>query len=304
MRSSLSRLALYAVFLPAPSKAGSCVEIDGPVVRAAALARFAQAPDAISPDHILTDTPDPGNRRWISPAEMRLWGLAPTGDSPAQGICVQRRLQRLPLEDVAEAVQAALLARHRTVKLVQITSLQPAVGPAGQLRLSPSGPQLLSRADGVCSFLWRGALAYDAHRTIPFTVLGRFQLGQAFFVARRDLYTGDALTKADYESVVRAGCSAQADAEPELPEGSILKQPLRCGDAIQARMLKAPPAVLQGETVRVMARVGGAAVRIDAEAEREGRRGEFIFARNRETGKRIRVLLTGKGEGSAIYGGH
>jgi flagella basal body P-ring formation protein FlgA len=283
--------------------AGECVDIDGPVVRVAALARFARSPASISPNHILIETPDPGNRRWLSPAEMRLWGLAPKEDMPMQGICVQRRLQRLTSEDVAQAVQDGLLARHGIVKLVQITSLQPSVGPVGQLRLAPSGPQLLSRADDFCSFLWRGAIEYDAHRTVPIRVLGRFQLAQAVFVARRDLQAGDVLTPADYEQVVRAGCSARMEAEPEMPEGSILKQPLRSGDAIQPLMLKAPLAVLQGETVRVVARVGGAAVGIDAEAERQGRRGESILVHNRETGKRIRVLLTGKGEGSAACGG-
>ena len=303
MRRSLSPLLLCAVLLPAAMTAGSCLEIDGPVLRAAALAQVAQAPDSISADRILTATPDPGNRRWIAPSEMRRWGLVPGADTPAEGICVQRRLPRLASEDAAQAVQAALLARHKMVKLVQIISLQPSVGPAGQLRLSPSGPQLLSQSDGFCSFLWRAALEYDAHRTVPVKLLGRFQLAQAVYVARRDLQAGDVLAKADYESVVKSGCSAQVGVEPPVLEGSILKQPLRSGDTIQPQILQAPPAVLQGETVRVVARVGGVAVGIDTQAERDGRRGEFIFVRNPETGKQVRVLLTGKGEASATSGG-
>jgi len=303
MRSRLFQLTLIAVIAPAPLPAGACVEIDGPVVRVAALARLAQAPDSISPDRILTETPDPGTRRWISPAELRRWGLAPNDGWPAEGVCLQRRLQRLPAEAVAEAVQAALLARHGSARLVQVTSFQPAVAPAGHLILPPSGFQMLSTADDSCSFLWRGALEYDPHRTAPVRVLGRFRLAQAVFVARRDLQAGDSLAASDYERVVKTGCSARAEVEPELPDGSILKRPLRLGDSIQPFMLQAPPAVLRGGTVRVVARVGLASVSIDAEAERDGRRGESILVRNPESGKRVWVLLTGKGEGSAMREG-
>jgi len=303
MRSCLFRLSLYAVIVPAPLMAGACVEIDGPVVRVAALSRFAQAPDSISPDLILTETPDPGTRKWISPAELRRWGLAPRDGWPAEGVCLQRRLQPLPSEAVVEAVQGALLARHSGARLVHVTSFQPEVAPAGRLILPPSGFHMLSAADDSCSFLWRGGLEYDAHRTVPVRVLGRFRLAQAVFVARRDLQAGDSLTASDYERVVKTGCSARAEVEPELADGSILKRPLRLGDSIQPSMLQAPPAVLRGGTVRVVARVGLASVSIDAEAERDGRRGESILVRNPESGKRIWVLLTGKGEGSAMREG-
>jgi flagella basal body P-ring formation protein FlgA len=303
MRSCLFHLFLYAVIVPAPLMAGACVEIDGPVVRVAALSRFAQAPDSISPDRILTETPDPGTRKWISPAELRRWGLAPRDGWPAEGVCLQRRLQPLPSEAVVEAVQGALLARHSGARLVHVTSFQPEVAPAGHLILPPSGFHMLSAADDSCSFLWRGDLEYDAHRSVPVRVLGRFRLAQAVFVARRDLQAGDSLAVSDYERVVKTGCSARAEVEPELADGSILKRPLRLGDSIQPSMLQAAPAVLRGGTVRVVARVGLASVSIDAEAERDGRRGESILVRNPESGKRIWVLLTGKGEGSAIREG-
>jgi flagella basal body P-ring formation protein FlgA len=303
MRSSLFHLSLYVVILPVPMLAGACVEIDGPVVRVAALARFVQAPHSISSDRILTETPDPGTRRWIAPAELRQWGLAPNDIWPAEGVCLQRRLQRLPSEAVVEAVQAALLTRRSSAKLIQITSFQPAVGPAGHLILPPSGFQMLSSTDDSCSFLWRGGIEYDAHRSAPVRILGRFRLAQAVFVARRDLQAGDSLAASDYGRVIKTGCSARAEVEPELPDGSILKRPLQKGDTIQPFMLKTPPAVLQGGTVRVVARVGLASVSIDAEAQRDGRRGESILVRNRESGKRIWVLLTGKGEGSAIREG-
>ncbi|MGD0580786.1 MAG: SAF domain-containing protein, partial [Bryobacteraceae bacterium] len=140
-------------------------------------------------------------------------------------------------EAVAEAVQTALLARHSSARLVQVTSFQPAVGPAGRLMLPPSGFQMLSAAGDSCSFLWRGALEYDPHRTTPVQVLGRFQLAQAVFVARRDLQAGDSLAAADYERVLKTACSARAEVEPELPDGSILKRSLRSGDTIRPFML-------------------------------------------------------------------
>jgi flagella basal body P-ring formation protein FlgA len=52
-----------------------------------------------------------------------------------------------------------------------------------------------------------------------------------------------------------------------------------------------------------MASAGGASVSIEAVAEKSGRRGESVFVLNKESGKRIRVLLTGKGEASAVVAG-
>jgi len=87
------------------------------------------------------------------------------------------------------------------------------------------------------------------------------------------------------------------------PEGSSMLRALREGEGIEAAMLKAPPLVEAGAAVRVKATAGGALVSVDAIAEKPGARGEAIFVRNTESGKRIRVLLTGKGEASAIIAG-
>jgi flagella basal body P-ring formation protein FlgA len=82
-----------------------------------------------------------------------------------------------------------------------------------------------------------------------------------------------------------------------------MRRALNKGGEIEFAMLKAPPVVEAGTAVRVVASSGGASVSIEAIAENPGRRGESVFVRTRESGKRIRVLLTGKGEASAIVAG-
>jgi flagella basal body P-ring formation protein FlgA len=82
-----------------------------------------------------------------------------------------------------------------------------------------------------------------------------------------------------------------------------MRRALNKGDSIEAAVLKAPNVVEEGAAVRVIASAGGASVSIQAIAEKPGRRGESVFVQNRESGKRIRVLLTGKGEASALVAG-
>ena len=84
---------------------------------------------------------------------------------------------------------------------------------------------------------------------------------------------------------------------------AITKESLNKGEAIEAAMLKAPSVVEQGAIIRVVAATGGASVSVEAIAEKRGRWGENIFVRNRESGKRIRVLLTDMGEARAAVSG-
>jgi flagella basal body P-ring formation protein FlgA len=82
-----------------------------------------------------------------------------------------------------------------------------------------------------------------------------------------------------------------------------MRRALNTGDNIEAAVLRAPVAVEEGTAVRVIASAGGVTVSVDAIAEKAGRRGEIVFVQSGESGKRIRVLLTGKGEASAVVAG-
>ncbi len=168
--------------------------------------------------------------------------------------------------------------------------------------MPPEGFQLVAADEGVCSFLWRGLIEYDTRRRFQVKVLGRYQAETIHFVAKRDLLTGDVLGATDYETIAEPGCSRGADG-PAPPEGSIMRRDVSKGAVIESAMLKAPPVIEQGGVVRVVASAGGASVSIEAIAEKPGRHGESVFVRNRESGKRIRVLLTGKGEARVIVAG-
>jgi flagella basal body P-ring formation protein FlgA len=200
-------------------------------------------------------------------------------------------------------IQAVLQQSHGNAHLAGITSAEPLLVPKGQLSLPPSGFQLLSANDGFCSFLWRGSVEFDSHRLIGVKVLGRYQAETVHFVAKRNLQPGEVLGAIDYEVITEPGCSRGAEARPTSLEGSIMRRALNRGDNIEAAVLKAPPVVEEGTAIRVIASVGGASVSIEAVAEKPGRRGESVFVQNRESGKRIRVLLTGKGEARAVVAG-
>jgi flagella basal body P-ring formation protein FlgA len=134
-------------------------------------------------------------------------------------------------------------------------------------------------------------------------VLGRYRAEIVRLVATRNLQTGDVLSASDYERIIEPGCPRGAGAKVPPPEGFVMRRALNKGDDIESVMLKAPSVVEGGTTVRVVASSGGASVTIEAIAENPGRRGDSIFVRTRESGKRFRVLLTGKGEARAIVAG-
>jgi flagella basal body P-ring formation protein FlgA len=303
MKGKIQGLYALLFMLAARTEALECIRVDGPAVRVSALAPFIDPAQPPQSDRILTSTPDPGTRRWITAAELRQWGLSPREGVAAPGVCLERRLRPLQSEDVIKETQAVLQRDHGKAQLVGITSVQPLLVPEGQLILPPSGFRLLSANDGFCSFLWRGAVEFDSHRWMPVKVLGRYQAETVHFVAKRGLQAGDVLSASDYERIAEPGCSRDTEAQLGPPEGSIMRRALNKGDGIEVAMLKAPAVVEEGAAVRVMASAGGASVSIEAIAEKPGRRGESVFVRNRESGKRIRVLLTGKGEASAIVSG-
>lgn len=304
MKASAQGAYVLLVLLSARACAAECVAIEGSVVRVSALAPFIEhAPaEQLDLDRILTSTPDPGTRRWITASDMRKWGLPPRESLAIPGVCLERRLHSLQSEEVTREIEAVLQKGRGKVQLMGITSIQPLLVPEGHLSLPSSGFQPLSANNGFCSFMWRGAVEYDSHRLFAVKVLGRYQAETIHFVARRSLQTGDVLSASDYERITKPGCS-HGGTEMELPEGSVLRRALNQGDGIEAAMLRAPPVVEEGEAVRVIALAGGASVSIEAIAEKPGSRGERVFVRNTESGKRIRVLLTGKGEANAIVEG-
>lgn len=301
MRSKL-RCAHVWLLLAAPAGAAECLAVDGPAVWISALGPFLDHSQSLPVDRILTSSPAPGTRRWITAAELRQWGLAPRLDVGAPGICLERRLKPLQSEAVRLQIESALQSARGKVQLLGVTSIQPALFTEGELSMPPAGFQLLSANEGVCSFLWRGSIEYDTHSRTPVRVLGRYRSETVRFVAKRDLLAGDDLNAIDYERISEPGCPHDSVGTKPL-EGAILRRDVRKGAAIEASMLKAPAVVEEGSVIRVMASAGGASVSVEAVAEATGRQGENVFVRIRESGKRIRVLLKRKGEASAIVAG-
>jgi len=279
-----------------------CLAVEGPVIRVSTLAPFIDQAPNLDLDRILTSTPDPGTQRWVTAMQIREWKLSPLAGLAPTGVCIERNLHPLQSEDIIREIQIALQRNRSEVRNVGITSVQPFLVPDGHLSLPSAGLQILSNSSGFCSFLWRGAFEFDSHRRISIRILGRYQADTSRFVAKRSLQPGDVLGKGDYEKIYEPGCS-RGGVELAQPEGSSMRRALREGEGIEAGMLKAPPLVEAGAVVRVKATAGGALVSIEAIAEKSGARGEAIFVGNTESGKRIRVLLTGKGEASAIIAG-
>ncbi len=303
MRSSSRAVGCLLLQLAGSTWAAECLQVEGPVIRVSTLTPFIVLQPSIQLDRILASTPNPGAKRWITAAQIAQWSLSPREGMAQIGVCLERELHPLRAESLIGDLQSVLNNHgHDDVQILEITSIQPLLVPDGRLRLALTDFQPLATGVGLCGFMWRSTLEFDSHRLMTVRILGHYEAEATRLVAKRSLQAGDVLSAEDYSRITEFGCS-RGTSQSALPEHSILKRAVGSGYRIEPAMLKTQPVVEAGTVVRIEASAGTALVSLVATAESSGARGDAIFVRNDTSGKRIRVVITGKGEAIAIVAG-
>jgi flagella basal body P-ring formation protein FlgA len=147
-------------------------------------------------------------------------------------------------------------------------------------------------------------IRYGAGRTHPVWARVRVRAESPRVIALRALPAGrpieaDAVEVRLIESPV---FQPPAPAAVEAVAGRIPRRTIRVGEWVDGRILAAPRDVEAGEIVEVEVRSGAARVAFQGKAESGGRAGDSILIRNRQTGRRLRAVVAGKGKVSVDEG--
>lgn len=126
-------------------------------------------------------------------------------------------------------------------------------------------------------------------------------------VLQKDLRQGDALTTRDVkvERIAVAAGKEYLPLDGKLVAGKQAARYLRKGDALLLGDLEQPPAVIKGQVVSVLARVGAFTINDRATALDDARIGEVVMAEKVSNNKRTRlaVKITGAGCGELVQTG-
>lgn len=281
--------------VPAVLALTGCLEVDGPRILAADLARADAAFSALDPSASFGFTPAPGARRILDAAELkRLAGPAGVDLAPPARLCVARAAEPLSRERVIEAMHASL---GESSARIEIAELSRFLVPRGTVEfpLAGLGRPAAARPDEMV--LWRGYVRYDERRRFPVWARVRVRVRSVRVVAARRLRAGEA---ADPGSLRVEDAEVFPPHEPlacsiEQVAGRVLRAAVAEGAPVALRLLAQPREVERGDRVRIVASAGAASVAAEGEAETAGARGDTVMVRNLATGKRLRARVEGRG---------
>ena len=252
-----------------PVIAFACHVVDGPNITGRDLAAADPAYSTLDPDAVIAASPLPGVRRTL------------------HNLCFERATRTLQPEEVLEAARNALSLQSPTVELLDFTRTPVPIGTLefSQSGLSPTG-------------IWRGRVRFDGNRTFPIWAKVRITTEQTWIEAIQPLAPGQPIEAA--RLLLRTGPRSPFGPAPigavETVVGRAPVRSIKPGEPIFAAMLTTPHDVERGQSVRVEASSGEAAIVFDAVAQSSGRAGESVLVRNPENGRYFSAHVEGKGK--------
>ena len=264
-----------------------CLDVAGERILARDLARAVPAFSSLPGELPVGFAPSAGARRQYGHAELeRLARRYGVELSPEAAACFVRRLDLLTPQRMTEALAAALPGAQ--IEIVDY-SRQPT--PAGALRFPLSGLET-AHSSGTAQ-LWRGYVAPAGGDDFPVWVKVRIrQPGQQVFAVQA-LPAGKPITREQLRLEDNEGPGLGPDIDQIV--GKIPRRSISAGAPVRLEWLAEAPEVERGQKVRVEVVSGLAHLRLEAQAQSTGRRGETIALRNPGTGKIFRGRVMGRG---------
>ena len=250
---------------------------------------------AVNPETPLAPAPLAGVRRVFRIAELRRLALGLKVEAaPEQDICIERKTSPLDPATVLEALRRQL--PQARIEIVEY-SRQPV--PEGDLEFPLSGLRGTA-ADGF----WSGCVRYAGGRRFPVWVKVKALVPEARVVAATALVPGRRIEAGQLrletgEYFPQPGAMA---ASVEEVAGQASRVAVARGVAIRRQWLDSPREIARGDSVLVLAQVGGARLELECVAEAPGSTGQSIPVRNPATGKRFVARVEGKGRASVGKG--
>ena len=290
--SSFSFVALMTLVIAAGAR-GTCLPTGGGRILgsdlAAADARFSALPVSLQ----LGYAPIPGTTRVFAPAELqriaRANGIAMANVSE---VCFEVPLHAPTDTEFVEPMQRAL---PHGVDLHLLDRSHSAI-PAGIVEFPLSGLDPAAGYDG--DQLWRGFIQYTDTRRIAVWARVGVRVSYSAVLARTDLGADSPIEAAALKMETRSGPLKREPTATRLEQvtGRILQHPLKAGMEIPVSLLRDPPAVRRGDSVRVEVQSGRAVLQFDAIAQSNGGAGEMTELRNPVNGRIFRArIIAGAG---------
>lgn len=296
-------IAFSIVVCAARLGGSSCRAVEGDRILASDLAQALPVFANLDPGLMIAYTPAPGLERSLSRNQLRrLARRHGLPDSGIEDVCFNRRVERLSRGRILRAIRSALKLPGAELELIDFSR---APVPDGKLRFRLS--ELPRPPHGANDpVLWRGALLYGHHRSVPVWVRVRISVMRRRVVALRDLPAGQPVRTSDItqETVREFPASATAARSVDEVVGSKPRRRIRAGEPLLLSWLRLPNDIERGETIQVEVTSGLTLIRFDAKAETGGRRGEQIYVRNPVSGKRFAALVQDKGKAIVRVGAY
>lgn len=269
-----------------------CRPVSGDRILGSDLAAASPVFASLAPGAVIAYAPQPGARRFFGAAELtRLAHANHLAVAGLSSVCFERAVA--PLDP--DAVRAAMLKSFGAAGTrIEILELSKFPAPKGTIVFPRAS---LARMFSSDTAVWNGYVEYGDKSHFPIWARVRLTVHETRIVAAADLNPGRAVRQGD----VRV---EEADEFPREPApfssldavvGRIPRRVIPAGSPVTAAVLAEPNDVDRGQTVVVEVHSGAAVLKLEAQAEGAGHRGDLVPVRNAASGKVFRARIKDRG---------
>jgi flagella basal body P-ring formation protein FlgA len=302
MTSLVIAWAISAGFAASTSAATApCHTVTGDHLTGRDLAKALPAFAEIAPETVIGYAPQPGAHRNLEPAELTR--IAAANGLEYHGIatvCFEPELAELEPSRIEKTIRESLLALSITTADLEVIEYSKSRVPPGKLSFPIESLPAWAPANTA---IWNGYVEHENHR---YTVWARVRIAvpQTRVVTVGNLRAGQRIEPAEVrlEEVKAFPMRVPALESLSACVGMLARRYLTVGAPVSVADLMEPFDVDRGEMATVEVQIGGAVLKLEAEAQASGRRGEMIALRNATSGKIFRAKITGKGRALLEYG--
>jgi flagella basal body P-ring formation protein FlgA len=280
--------------------APACTAVEGDRITAADLAKADAGFSSLAPDTALGYAPAPGVPRVFHAAELSRLAKTFTVERRGAGdLCFERAAKSLDPEDVLPAMRESLAQKQFDIELLE---LYRGPVPKGVIAFPAPVPSTAGQAAGV---LWRGYVRYGGRQRFPIWARVRIHGPVTRIVAAADLKAGVPIAEGSIVAETRDAAPPPGGTARSTEEvlGRIPRRTIPAGSPVSLDMIEAPFDVRRGETLTVEARCGAARLVLEAMAQSDARRGQFVKVRNPSSGKPFQARVNSPGRASVTGGG-
>lgn len=283
MATAFKLIALLAlpICLSAENRA-ACISVAGDRIRGTDLIRASsERYKDVDPNLDLGLTPVPGLTRLRRPAEV------------FAGLCFERATEPLTRDSIEASIKKTLGTSHEsTIDILDFSRIRI---PASEIEFPAAGLLRPPKLHPDQPVFWRGRAVYGTGHSIPIWARVKIAVRREIVEAANDIPAGRILVQADLAQKTIWTFPLQNEASLQMSElvGMAASRKLVAGEHIDLTRLATPTIVEAGQTIDIQVVGPGAQLRTTAIAERSGKLGDTILARNDRSGRRFRAKVTG-----------